>query len=129
MRVLLADEQDFVRSALRLLLEQEAGISVVGEAKAANDLLALARATRPDLVLLSCELPGLVLNGQHGRQPTLLPELRALEPRPAVVALSGRPEAERAALGAGADGFVSKGDPPERLLTTLRAVRTGASSL
>lgn len=128
MRVLLADDQDFVRSALRLLLEEETGITVVGEAKAANDLLALARATRPDLVLLSWELPGLVKNGLQGPQRTVLPELQALEPQPAVVALSGRPEAGRAALIAGAHGFVSKGDPPECLLTTLRALRAGGGT-
>ncbi|NIO69112.1 MAG: response regulator [Anaerolineae bacterium] len=115
MRVLLADDQTKVRSALRLLLEQEPGLSVVGEAAEAEDLLAQVEATQPDLVLLDWELPGL-------RTDDRLSALRTLCPRLKVIALSGQPEARRAALTAGADAFVSKGDPPERLLTTLRAV-------
>ena len=121
MRVLVADSQAQVRSALRLLLEQEADITVVGEAVVAADLLALAKATRPELVLLAWELPGLA----SGRSACAA--LHALEPQPAVLALSGRPEAASLALGAGADGFVCKGDPPEQLLGTLRALRAGGA--
>lgn len=118
MRVLVADDQPKVRSALRLLLGQEPGLSVVGEAVEVEGLLAKAEATCPDLVLLDWELPGLPA-------ADLLSALRALCPHVRVIALSGRPEARRAALAAGADGFVSKGDPPERLLTTLRALGAG----
>jgi len=118
MRVLLADDQSKVRSALRLLLEQQPGLSVVSEAAEAEDLLAQVEATQPDLVLLDWELPGL-------RTDDRLSTLRRLCPRLKVIALSGQLEARRAALTAGADGFVSKGDPPEQLLTTLRAVSAG----
>jgi DNA-binding NarL/FixJ family response regulator len=112
MRVLLADDQMKVRSALRLLLEQEPGLSVVGEAAEAEDLLAQVRTEYPDLVLLDWELP------DQGGAATLA-GLRAARPGPMVIALSGRPEARRAALAAGADAFVSKGDPPERLLAAV----------
>jgi DNA-binding NarL/FixJ family response regulator len=112
MRVLLADDQTKVRSALRLLLEQEPGLSVVGEAAEAEDLLAQVEVTQPDLVLLDWELPGL-------RTDDRLSALRALCPQLKVIALSGQPEARRAALSAGADAFVSKGEPPERLLAAL----------
>jgi DNA-binding NarL/FixJ family response regulator len=112
MRVLLADDQSKVRSALRLLLEQGPGMSVVGEAVEARDLLAQVEATQPDLVLLDWELPGL-------RTDDWLSTLRMLCPRLKVIALSGQPEARRAALAAGADAFVSKGDPPERLLAAV----------
>ena len=113
MRVLLADDQSKVRSALRLLLEQEPGMSVVGEAAEAEDLLAQVRAVHPDLVLLDWELPGL-----QAANP-VLPTLRALCPHLSVIALSGRPGARRAALAAGADAFVSKGDPPEQLMAAV----------
>jgi len=113
MRVFLADDQPRVRSALRLLLEQDPQLSVVGEAAAAEGLLAQVRAAHPDLLLLDWELPGL-----QAANP-LLPALRALYPRLSVIALSGRPEARRAALAARADAFVSKGDPPERLLAAV----------
>ena len=59
MRVLLADDQAQVRSALRLLLTQEPGLSVVGEATEAQALLAQAEDIHPDMVLLDWELPGL----------------------------------------------------------------------
>lgn len=126
MRVLLADDQAEVRSALRLLLEQGAGLTVVGEAAEAGDLLAQARGLVPDLVLLDWELPGKpATDGTRPGECPLLVALRSCYPRPLVVVLSGRPEAQRAALAAGADAFVSKGDPPERLLTTLHALGIG----
>jgi DNA-binding NarL/FixJ family response regulator len=118
MRILLADDQPEVCSALRLLLEQESGLEVVGEAAEIEELLAQIEATRPDLVLLDWELPGLNASSS-------LSALRSCCSRLVVVALSGRPEARRAALDAGADAFVSKGYPPERLLETLQTV--GAS--
>jgi DNA-binding NarL/FixJ family response regulator len=120
MRVLIADDQPQVRSALRLLLKQEPGVTVVGEAEDTQQALELAAGQRPDLVLLDWELPGpwaaqpLKNAGQH-----LLPALRARCPQVKVVALSGRPEARQAALAAGADAFVSKGDPPERVLAAV----------
>ena len=112
MRVLLADDQTKVRSALRLLLEQEPGLSVVGEAAEAEDLLAQVGTECPDLVLLDWELP------DQGGAATLA-GLRAARPGLMVIALSGQPEARQAALAAGADAFVSKGDPPERLLAAV----------
>jgi len=112
MRVLLADDQSKVRSALRLVLEQQPGIHVLGEAVDTTGLLGWVKATRPDLVLLDWELPGLEAN-------SLLPTLRQLCPHLKVIALSGRPEARGAALAAGADAFVSKGDPPEQLLAAV----------
>jgi DNA-binding NarL/FixJ family response regulator len=121
MRAVVADSQQQVRSALRLLLEQEEGITVVGEAVATADLLALALATKPELVLLAWDLPGLA----NGRSACSI--LHALDPQPTVVALSGRPETASLALGAGADGFVYQGDPPEQLLGTLRALRAGGT--
>jgi DNA-binding NarL/FixJ family response regulator len=115
MRVLLADDQTRVRSALQILLIQEPGVSVVGEASEAKSLLAQIQATHPDLVLLDWELPGLPAIGS-------LPTLRIVCPNLSVIALSGRPEARREALAAGADAFVSKMDPPEQLLVTLHTL-------
>jgi len=112
MRVLLADDQSKVRSALRLVLEQQPGVSILGEAVDITGLLDWVRVTCPDVVLLDWELPGLGAD-------RLLPTLRELCPRLKVIALSGRPEARQAALAAGVDAFVSKGDPPERLLAAV----------
>ena len=112
MRVLLADDQSKVRSALRLLLEQEPELSGVSEATDADELLAQVGTVCPDIVLLDWELPGLP---RHD----LLSTLRARCPHLKVIALSGRPEARQAALAVGADAFVSKGEPPERLLAAV----------
>ena len=112
MRVLLADDQSKVRSALRLILEQQPDLNVLGEAVDAQGLLDWVRLVCPDVVLLDWELPGL---SRHD----LLSALRARCPHLKVIALSGRPEACQAALAAGADAFVSKGDPPEQLLAAV----------
>jgi len=132
MRVLVADDQAAVRTALRWLLKEESGVSVVGEAVRAKDLLAQAEAIQPDLVLLDWELPGLLAVGLSTRSSLgtieearciLLDVLHTLHSCPRVIALSGRPEVRQEALDAGVDDFVSKGDPPERLLAALRAIR------
>jgi DNA-binding NarL/FixJ family response regulator len=112
MRTFLADGQSKVRFALRVLLERQPEVSVVGEAATAKTLLAQVKNACPDLLLLGWELPGL-------SETDLLSNLRAICPNLVVIALSGRPEARKAALAAGADAFVSKGDPPERLLAAI----------
>ncbi|NLE77477.1 MAG: response regulator transcription factor [Chloroflexi bacterium] len=115
MRVVLADDEPRVRSALRLLLEQEPGFAVVGEAEAAEQLPPMVSLLSPDLILLDWELPGL-------RAEEMLPALIDLCPGLLVVALSGRPDGRKDALAAGAHAFVSKGDPPETLLAACRAL-------
>lgn len=110
--ILLADDQPALCSALRLLLEQEPAWRVVGEAPDAHHLLTQLDATRPDLVLLDWELPGLHIE-------KLLPLLRRRLPTLQIIALSSHPEARHASLSLGVDAFVSKGDPPDYLLTTL----------
>ena len=112
MRILLADHESNVRYGLRALLEERSGFEVVGEAADAEDLLAQIEAACPDLVLLSWGLPG----------PTgadLLPALRSACDDLYVIVLSGRPEARQVVLDAGANAFVSKVEPPERLLAAI----------
>jgi DNA-binding NarL/FixJ family response regulator len=112
MRILLADYRPKVRFALRALLEQQPGLSVVGEVADTQDLLAQVEEACPDVVLLDWELPGLEAVG-------LLSTLREMCPDVLLIALSGRVGARQAALVAGVDAFVSKGDPPERLLAAI----------
>jgi len=121
MRVLIADDQSQVRSALGLLLQHEPDVAVVGEAGDVEQVLELIAQQQPDLVLLDWELSG------WGGSPTLV-ELRAIRSGLVVIALSSQPEARRAALTAGADAFVSKGDPPERLLAAVNDCCRGNTS-
>ena len=116
MRVLIADHVPRVQMGLRVLLEQQPGLEVVGEVADAGELLAQVTATCPDLLLLAWELPGLV-------RVNLLPALRNVCPDLLVIVLSGRSEARGSALVAGADAFVSKVAPPERLLATIVSIK------
>jgi len=115
MRLLLADARPKIRFALRALLRFQAGLTIVGEAATANNLLALAAQTSPDVVLLGWGLRG-------SQADTLLAALRGVCPHLYVIALSSRPEVRDAALAAGADDFVSKIDPPGCLLKALADV-------
>lgn len=115
MRILVADDQARLRYALKVLLHHESGLQVVAEAADVEELLTLVRAFAPDLLLLQWRLDG-------GSGTDLVPRLRRLFPGLRIVALSAQPEARRPALGAGADAFVCKADPPERLLEAIRSV-------
>jgi DNA-binding NarL/FixJ family response regulator len=112
MRILIADDQPKVRFALRVLLERQSGLQVVGEAADIGDLLIQLSVTCPDLMLLGWELPG-------RSDIDLLPAIRRICPKLPIIALSGRLEARQIALSAGVDAFVSKSDPPERLLDAI----------
>jgi DNA-binding NarL/FixJ family response regulator len=113
MRIILAENRRKVRFALRALLEQQPELNVIGEAADAQNLLGQVEEICPDVILLDWELPGMAADD-------LLSALRRNCPEVLVVALSGRVSARRAALAAGADAFVSKGDPPERLLSAIQ---------
>lgn len=115
MRVLLADDEARVRMALRLLLEQEAQMEVAGEVADVDGLLRETQAGQVDLILLDWELPGL-------RADRLFPLLRPGMVRRRIVAMSGQPQAQAEALSSGADGFISKVDPAERVLAVIYEV-------
>ena len=120
MRVLIADPQPKVRFALRVLLQRQPDIEVVGEAVDACSLMAHARSSCPDLVLLGWELPGEAMD-------SLLSALRTACCEIVVIALSGRPEAQRSAITAGVDVFVSKSAPPEQLLAAIACAASSCS--
>ena len=115
MYVLLAGELEKERIALKRLMEQDSELNVVGEATEAKALLAQLQESRPDLVLLEWGLPGL-------RATDLMPALRCLSRPVKVVVVDARSETGQEALAAGADAFVSKQEPVEELLNTVRAV-------
>lgn len=116
MRILLADDQIDVRSGLKLLLEHQPEMEIVGEAGGISELLVQTQNIRPDLVLLDWELSNL-------RIGDILPVLRTLSPGLRIVAMSGRPESRKSAITAGVDGFVSKYDQPDKLLETINEIR------
>ncbi|MBL8058923.1 MAG: response regulator [Anaerolineales bacterium] len=112
-RVLLADDDPALRSALRLLLEAGLGLTVVAEAGTMEAALAAAALTRPDAILLDWELPG---EPQADRPAAL----RQAAPGLKVFVTSARPEAAAPAGAAQADAFVDKAEPPEAILHLFR---------
>jgi len=114
MRVLLADDQAQVRWALRTVVGEQPGLTLVGEVSEANSLLRQAQVLQPDLILLDEALPGQPLDA-------MLDALRRSGSSPTVVVLGLRPGSESTALAAGADLFVSKSAQPEQLLCLLRS--------
>jgi DNA-binding NarL/FixJ family response regulator len=114
-RILIADDQPKVRHALRLILEQEAVMTVAGEAAEVEGILAQIKGACPAVVLLDW--------GLLGSEPIdRLLDLRQACPGLRVIVLSGQPGVEEDALAAGADVFVSKTDPPETLLAAITQV-------
>ncbi|MEO8397986.1 MAG: response regulator transcription factor [Chloroflexota bacterium] len=117
MYVILADDDLDVRQALICLLQDECDLQLATETKNADELLRSLTGTCPDLVLLDWELPG--IDGCD-----LLAQIHEICPTVKVIALSAYPEACEEAASAGIQWFVSKGDPPERLLAVIHSLRT-----
>ena len=112
MRVLVADDLLAVQSALALLLGQEINLHVTGQAADAAGVLRAVAQEPPDVILLDWELPGMPASD-------LVQQLRQFLPDLCIIALSSRPEAESAAMLAGADAFIDKLSPPDALLGAL----------
>lgn len=119
-RVLLADGDADVRRALALLLHTALGLQIVGEAA---DLTGLSARGHAEADLLLVEWASIA-----PAAPQLLAQLRQLNRRLRVIVLSTRPEVRADALAAGADAFLSKVDPPERVLATVRKVLADAGA-
>jgi DNA-binding NarL/FixJ family response regulator len=111
-RILLADDNPDLRSALRLLLETRLDLSVITEARDMERVLAEVEDMRPDCIVLDWELPG---------RPTRerVQVLRTLVPAIKIIVTSARPEARDEALGEGADAFAAKSDSPSRILEVM----------
>jgi DNA-binding NarL/FixJ family response regulator len=113
-RILLAERNSMLGSALGILLAHEPGVQVVGQTNDAEGLLSAARGSRPDAVVLDWDLPG-------WQAETMLETLRSLSPAVRVVGLCTRPERCPEVLAAGAIACLSLVDPPARVLAVLRA--------
>jgi DNA-binding NarL/FixJ family response regulator len=111
--ILLADDNPATRSALALALQSRLGLYASGEAANLDDLTALLEECRDSLVLLDWELPGL-------RPECGVSELRQRFPEARFVAMSARAEAGPQALLYGADAFISKTEPPDKVLALVR---------
>ena len=125
-RVLLADDQDLVRTGVRMILEVEDDMEVVGEARAGGEAIAMARRLRPDVILMDVRMPGM-----DGVEAT--GQLSALEPplpsRVLILTTYDLDEYVFAALRAGAAGFLLKHAPSDALVDGIRTVARGEGLL
>lgn len=120
MTIVLADDHTIVRSGLRLLLDAEAGIEVVAEAGDVEEAARRVLAYKPSVLVLDLSMPG-------GSSLEAIPRMRAASPRTAVVVLTmeSEPRFARAALRAGALGFVLKEAADSELVQAVRAAAAG----
>ncbi|MFE6685563.1 response regulator [Streptomyces sp. NPDC057743] len=125
-RVLLADDQTLLRSAFRILVDSEPDMRVVGEASDGAQAYELARAERPDVVLMDIRMPGtdgLAATRMIGQDPELtgvkVVILTTFEVDDYVVQ----------SLRAGASGFLGKGAEPDELLHAIRIAAGGEALL
>ena len=120
LKVLVVDDHRLMLEAIRVQLEREDDISVVGCVDSGETVVALVGQTGPDVVLLDVRMPG--MDGL-----TVLEQLQARYPSIAVVMLSGieDPALVRAALERGAAAFVLKGIDPRDLAGAVRQVMRG----
>ena len=116
-RILLADDHAVLRSGLRLLLEAQPDLKVVGEAGDGREALRLAQSLQPDLILLDLSMPG--LGGLEA-----LPLLRAAAPAACVLVLTMHDDEGylKQALRGGASGYILKRAADAELLSAVRTV-------
>lgn len=119
-RLLLVDDHAVVRSGLRMLLENERDVEIVGEASSAAEATEAALRLKPNVILMDIGLPDL-----SGIDATR--EIKKRAPDVSVVALTIHEDEEYffKMLEAGASGYVPKRAAPEELLTAIRAAGTG----
>jgi two-component system response regulator NreC len=119
-RLLLVDDHAVVRSGLRMLLEGQQDVEIVGEAGTAAEAMQAAELYQPDVILMDIGLPD-----KSGIEATR--QIKMHFPKVAVVALTIHEDEEYffKMLDAGASGYVPKRAAPDELLTAIRAAAAG----
>src|SRR3977135_2014463 len=119
-RVLIAEDQSMVRGALKALLAMEGDIEIVAETDRADQVLALALRTKPDVALLDIEIPGGEGITAAGQLRQELPGIRTL-----ILTTFGRPGFLRRAMENGASGFMLKDAPAHHVAVAIRGTMAG----
>ncbi|NGO79375.1 response regulator transcription factor [Streptomyces sp. YC504] len=124
-RIVLADDERLVRTALRAILDAEPGMEVVGEAASGAEAVSVVRALRPDVVLMDVRMPE--INGIRATEQ-ILASMDA-PPRIMVVTTFENDSYVYDALRAGAAGFLLKRTDADQLVQAVRTVARGDSLL
>jgi DNA-binding NarL/FixJ family response regulator len=124
-RILIADDQALVRGGLRLILDTQEDITVVGEAADGREVLRLVGELEPDLVLMDVQMPG--LDGITATRRLL--QRSGAVPKVLVLTTFDLDEYVYEAIRAGASGFLLKSAPPQQLVDGVHAVMAGDALL
>ena len=120
LRIFVADDHAVFRQGLRALLDSEPGLELAGEAATGRDAVERVADTRPDVVLMDIQMPG--INGIEATR-------RILETNPGVgivvLTMFEDDDSVFAAMRAGARGYVLKGADPAEILKVVRSVAAG----
>jgi DNA-binding NarL/FixJ family response regulator len=124
--VVIADDQHLVRAGFRLILATQSDIDVVGEASTGDEAVEITATTRPDVVLMDIQMPGI-----DGIEATrrILADVRTRNVRVLILTTFDLDEYVYDALRAGASGFLLKDVPPEQLVAAVRMVNQGDALL
>jgi DNA-binding NarL/FixJ family response regulator len=115
-RILIADDHDVVRMGVRLLLESQPGWAVCGEARTGREAVAKALELRPDVIVLDVSMPE--LNGVEVTRQIR----RSMPASILIVTMYDSERMARAAIEAGASGYLSKADAGQVLVEAVRAL-------
>jgi DNA-binding NarL/FixJ family response regulator len=121
--VLVADDQQLIRAGFRVILENQPGIVVVGEAANGRDAVKLAQECEPAVVLMDIRMP--VMDGLEAARQILA----TCSSRVVVLTTFDTDEYVYEALRLGASGFLLKDSPPDQLTAAVRAVAAGDAML
>ena len=114
-RVLIVDDQQRTRQSLRTLLTTWPRVGEVQEAANGRQAIGLVEQLEPDVVLMDIRMPEM-----DGLEATQL--IKTRWPQVKIIMLSMYTEYVESALAAGADAFVSKGEPPKHLLSIVATI-------
>jgi len=123
-RILLADDHTILRSGVRALLENEPGLSVIGEAEDGRAAVSMACKLKPNVVIMDIAMP--LLNGLEATRQIKIqcPDVKVL-----VLSMHDNEEYIRQALEAGAMGYILKDAAPGELVNAIRSVYRGEAVL
>jgi DNA-binding NarL/FixJ family response regulator len=124
-RVLIADDEALVRGGLRMILEAQDDMEIVGEADDGRAALELARGARPDVVLMDIRMPG--IDGLEATRRLLAAGAPA--PRVLILTTFDLDAYVYEALRAGASGFILKSARPQELVAAVRGAAAGDTLL
>ncbi len=125
-RILLVDNDDLVRTALRMILESEPDFTIIGEVSDGVQAVAMARELRPDIVLMDIQMPG--MDGIAATRE-IVESIPGDETRILVLTTFELDEYVFEALRAGASGFLLKRTPADDLIDGIKVVAGGDSLL